>query len=148
MDAMDLHERLEIALVRPVGSASSDYRDALASLSAALGDEEPEAVAAWFGYGMHPEIDGETALSVHVRLLTAGGVITLDHEFSFDGAPDARRIAWSRVQEVRIIARFNNRENRVQNVWLETELGRIEFAGASSPRQFEEIANTVRQYLE
>ncbi|HWV49295.1 MAG TPA: hypothetical protein VN035_07550 [Microbacterium sp.] len=115
---------------------------ALGSVSAVLGDEKIEGHASWFDDLMS---DPDKATGVHLRVLVADGVISLDYDFSFRGYPDARFLPWSRVRALRVIAE-PGRQTVVANAWLETEEGDIEFAGARKDL-FDEIVRAVRQHL-
>lgn len=148
MTPSDLHEKLGTSLRFATADGQKAYSDALSSLVTLVGDEEVEAFGAWFDYGSVEEYasDVEAEVAVHVRLLTASGIVTLDHEFSFDGAPDARFIPWSRFTELRVIAR-NLNGPIVRNLWLETSSYRVEFAGVESHKLLSECVRSVRRHL-
>lgn len=117
----------------------------LGSVAVLIGHAKDFTAAAWFdGY----DADGEKADAVHVRAILAGGVITLDYEFSFDGAPDARLLPWSRVRALRVIA-GRSKQTTIANAWLETDDGQnIEFAGVANHQGFAEIVSAVRNFLQ
>ncbi|WP_157593799.1 hypothetical protein [Rathayibacter tritici] len=136
MSPLELHEAIGLRL----SSSRSGYGNALASLATALGPEDLAANAAWFDH----DTKGES--SVHVRLITSTAILTLDHDFSFDGAPVARVIAWTSVHELNVIARSFDDPTAV-NLWLEGPVGRIEFAGEASPAKLEACLLAVRKFL-
>ncbi|MGN8552505.1 UNVERIFIED_CONTAM: hypothetical protein OHV15_07970 [Microbacterium sp. SLM126] len=144
MTPVELHQHFQIALMRPRADASAVYHGTLLSTAAALGEETIEASAAWFDYASD-ETGSDVESAIHLRIVTQGGVITTDCELSFDGLPDARFIGWSRVIAVRVVATGTSEVSAV-GVWLETELGKIEFAGAKRP-QVDAILKAVRRHL-
>lgn len=147
MTPADVHEELNLAFTFGTPDTYKTFSHALSSLAILVSDEAVEASGAWFDYGHVAEYSGDEAeVAVHARLITSSGVITLDHEFSFDGAPDARFIPWSRVRELRIIAMRLN-QPLLRNMWLETDSGRIEFAGVASHDALLKCATAVRRYL-
>jgi hypothetical protein len=146
MKAWELQEKLRIMLARPVGHSNDMYRDALASLAALVDDDEIEAYAAWFDYGHVEQAQGEVEIGVHTRLLLATGVVTLDHDFSFDGSPHANFIPWSRIDTLSVIAGISGDDPQITNAWLEFRMGRVEFAGAR-PSHLEAIVASARKYL-
>lgn len=120
------------------GSDGEMLRSALGAASSLLGDDVLSAHGSWLDVGAK---GADAPDGVHIRLLTKAGVITVDYDFSFDGYPDARLLPWSRVQTVRVIA-SPERQTRVRNMWLETEMGRIEFAGIEDA---ESLASFVKE---
>jgi len=96
---------------------------ALGSVSALVGEDTIEGHASWLD-DLMTETD---PTGVHIRVLVGGGVVTLDYEFDFDGAPDARFLPWSRVHGLHVIAR-PDRQTVISNAWLKTEDQDIEFA--------------------
>lgn len=115
---------------------------ALGSVSALVGEDKIEGHASW-----HDDVmsGGNESDGVHIRLIVAGGVITLDYDFSFDGYPDARFVPWSRVRALRVIA-DPGRQTVVTNAWLETEDKDIEFAGAREDL-FADLVGAIRRNL-
>lgn len=142
--AMELHDRLGLTLSRGDTDSRDDYLRSLAAVAATLDDEEVQAHAAWFDSDVNSGAD----TAVHVRVLTARGIITLDHEFSFDGYPDARFLPWSQVTQLNVIAHGLQQTPRVDNAWVETTIGRIEFAGADSADQSVALVQATRRYLQ
>lgn len=141
MNPHDLRQQLGLQAI--VGNRGHAFLGALAAVIALIGDEKVEARAAWFDDYDSSE---DTAGGVHIRAITATGVITLDYEFSFDGGADARFLPWSRVRALRVIAE-PDRQTRVANAWLETDGENIEFAGAGSTLHFAEIVGAIRKHL-
>lgn len=145
-DPMELHEILDIRLMNSNGGRNEAYRSALAAASLAVGEEDVEASGAWFDYGVEgPEKDRE--ISVHLRLVVASGVIVVDHEFSFDGAPHAHFVPWSRVRSLKLIASFVGRTADLRNVWLQTDGDDIEFAGVPAGDAIGGILTAIRRHL-
>jgi hypothetical protein len=142
--AMELHDRLGLALSRSDTDTRDDYTRALAAVAATLDDEAVQAHAAWFD----SDVNSGAEIAVHVRVLTAKGIITVDHEFSFDGYPDARFLPWSQVTQLNVIADGLQQTPRVRNAWVETTIGRIEFAGADSAERFVALVQATRRYLQ
>lgn len=136
----EVHAELKLHLGSPQQGRSEKYRLSLASVADLILDETPEAIVGWFDY------EDTTEVAVHVRVLTPKGLITLDHEFAFDGSPDARLLPWSRVQAIRVIARTGNAVN-LTNAWFETELGTVEFAGARSDDDIMAVVRTAQKYV-
>jgi hypothetical protein len=141
---IELRARFGLDLSHDGLGASDSYRRALAAVAAVLDDENVEAHAAWFDHGSQ-----EVEVGVHIRLVTPRGVVTLDHDFSFDGYPDARFIPWSQVTQLNVIANSLEGPPRlaIDNSWLETKTGRIEFAGAKSAEEHTVLVRAVRRYL-
>lgn len=135
--------RQKIGLDGLNGTDGRMLRSALGAASSLLGEDKLDAYGAWFDHGVD---DPEAAEGVHVRLLTATGVITVDYEFSFDGYPDAQLLPWSRVQTVRVIA-APGRQTVVRNVWLETKVGRVEFAGVQDAGMLASVVDASRRAL-
>lgn len=135
--------RQKIGLDGLNGTNGEMFRSALGAASSLLGEDKLDAYGCWFDQGA-----GEAAApeGVHVRLLTATGVITVDYEFSFDGYPDAQLLPWARVQAVRVIA-APGRQTVVRNVWLETEVGRVEFAGIQDAELLASVVGASRRAL-
>lgn len=115
---------------------------ALGSVSALLGDDNIEAHASWLDDTMS---NGGKADGVHIRVIVADGVITVDHDFSFDGYPHARFLPWSRVRALKVIAE-PRRQTSILNAWLETDEKDVEFAGAIK-NDFSQIVRAVRRHL-
>lgn len=146
MDAMELHALVGLRLTNSSGNRNQAYRDALASAAAMVAGNEVEAYGGWFNYGQENGRDLE--VSVHLRLIVASGLITLDHDFAFDGAPDARFTPWSAIHGVRAIARLAGSRTDLQNLWLETtHSSNIDFAGMQSTAAMADILSAVRAHL-
>lgn len=146
MEALELHALVGLNLMSSSGNRNQAYRDALASTAATVAGDEIEAHGGWFDYGQ--ENGRKLEQSVHLRLIVASGVISLDHEFSFDGAPDARFTPWSAIHGVRAIARLAGTQTDLRNVWLETaNASTIEFAGVQSTTVLTELLTAVRAHL-
>lgn len=116
---------------------------ALGGVSALIGADKIEGHASWFDDFETPE---DAPDAVHIRVLTAGGVITLDYDFSFDGLPDARLLSWSRVRALRVIAKPGPQVSPT-NAWLETDGDNIEFAGAANAELISDLIAASRKYL-
>ena len=72
--AMELHDLLGLTLGRSDTDTRDDYTRALAAVAATLGDEDVQAHAAW----LDSDVNSGAEIAVHVRVLTAGGITTLD----------------------------------------------------------------------
>lgn len=146
IDPMELHELFELRLMSSAGGRNQAYRDALAAAALTVANEAIEAHGGWFDYGQGN--GGEHEVALHLRLVVASGVITVDHEFSFDGAPDARFTPWSAIRGMRVIARLPGRNADLQNLWLETKHAtNIEFAGVRSAAALTDILTAIRSHL-
>jgi hypothetical protein len=141
--ATELHEKFGLELSHNGSGVGDSFRRALAAVAGVLDDENVEAHAAWFDYGAK-----NLEIGVHLRLVTPRGVIALDHDFSYDGYPDARFLPWSQVTQLNVIADSPEGTPRttINNSWLETTVGRVEFAGAHSA-EHAVLVRTVRRYL-
>lgn len=146
IDPMELHKLIGLQLMNSAGNRNQAYRDALAAAGITVAGEEIEAHGGWFDYGQENGREHEETL--HLRLIVASGVITVDHEFSFDGAPDARFTPWSAIKGMRVIARLSGRDADLRNLWLETKDAKnIEFAGVRSAAALTEILTAIRAHL-
>lgn len=139
-----LREKFGLNLSHNAPGAGDSYRRALASVAAVLADETVEAHAAWFDRG-----SANLEIGVHLRLVTPTGVIALDHDFSLDGSPDARFMPWSQVTQLTAIADSPEGASFIiiRNSWLETKVGRIEFAGVDSAEEHAVLVRAIRQHL-
>jgi hypothetical protein len=145
---MELRGTFGLDLSHDGPGAGDSFSRAVAAVAAVLDDENVEAHAAWFDRSVDRH-DAGLEIGVHLRLITAKGVITLDHEFSFRGHPDARFIPWSQVTQLNVIAHSLEGSPliTIDNSWLESKLGRVEFAGADSAEKHAVLVRAIRRYL-
>ena len=141
MTPKELRQSLDMVLGSPGDKASSDFRSALGAATALILDDDLQACGGWFDYD--PEKQREVGL--HLRVLTAGGVITVDHDFALDAAPAARLLAWSRVTAINVVAR-DAFESIIDNMSFETEQGVIEFGGLRAYR-YEAILRAGYEFI-
>lgn len=141
MNPNDLRQQLRLRTLEEHDDAHMAL-GAFGSVSATIGDEDIEAHASWYDDTMS---GGGKASGLHIRVVVAGGVITLDHEFSMDAYPDAKFIPWSRIRSLSVIAE-PGRQTVVANAWIETEDGIVEFAGAFRD-EFPKVVRAIRQHL-
>lgn len=125
MNPNDLRQHLRLRTLDENDDANMAL-SAFGAVSAVIGDDAIEGHASWYDDMM---TDGGKATGLHIRVVVAGGVITLDHDFSMDAYPDAKFVPWSRIRSLSVIAE-PRRQTVVANAWLEAEEGIIEFAGA------------------
>ncbi|GAA1420481.1 hypothetical protein [Agrococcus citreus] len=148
LDPHALHEQFHLALTGTHPDASATYRSALAAVTMLVGDDEIEGRSAWLDYG-HVGTGAsarESEIAVHLRVLTRSGIIRLDQDFDFNGAPDAHLIPWSQVIRLHVIAKNESAEPTPVNVWVETSTaGRVEFHGTPVPRALTAIIESVRR---
>lgn len=143
-----LRELFGLELSHADFNAPKSYDEALAAVAAILADDGIDAHAAWFDRGYDRETRNRET-GVHLRLVATGGIITVDQRFSFDVQPNARLIPWSRISELVVYANARGSVTQVEvsNSWVETESGRVEFAGAASPKDHAELVIAVRRHL-